>query len=124
MRLTQSVAAAALVLVAVLAASGPARAALTAEQVAQQIAEAYGVRVLKIAPTEIDGRAAFRVTVMKPGGNANDAFRVTTLAVDAETGKLIPQFRHRASGYELSGAPRYEAGPSRPDAAEKGIVWR
>lgn len=124
MRLTQSVAAAALVLVAVFAASDPAQAALTAEQVARQIAETYKVRVLKVAPLEFGGRAAFRVTVMKPGGNSNDAFRVTTIAVDAETGKLIPQFRHRASGYDLPAAPRYEAGPSRPDAAEKGIVWR
>ncbi len=126
MRLASRLAAATVVLAAALMifASPAARAEVTAEQAAEAIAKAYGVQVLKVAPITIDGRAAWRITVMNPGGNFNDAFRVATVAVDAETGKLIPQFRHRASGYELSGAPRYETGPTRPDAAETGILWR
>ena len=54
----------------------------------------------------------------------NDAFRVATIAVDAETGKLISQFRHLASGYDLSGAPRYVPRPIRLDAAKNEIIWR
>ena len=126
MRLASGIATATIVLMVAFVTfpAPPAWAEVSAEQAAAAIAKAYGVRVLKVVPTRIDGRAAYRVTVMNPGGNSNDAFRVTTIAVDAKTGKLIPQFRHRASGYGLSGAPRYEPGPSRPDAAETGIVWR
>lgn len=126
MRLASGFAAAAIALMIAITISpaSPARAAVTAEQAAAAIAKTYGVQVLKIAPAMIDGRAAYRITVMNPGGDFNDAFRVTTLAVDAETGKLISQFRHLASGYDLSGAPRYRPHPIRLDAAKSEIIWR
>ena len=79
-----------------------ALAAMTGEQVRDHVAKAFGVRVLDVRKGEVDGRAAFIVTVMNPGGNFNDAFQVNRLAVDAETGDLIPAFRHRASGYDDS----------------------
>ena len=79
---------------------------LTAESAAQGVAETYGVEVLRVREMRAeDGRRAYAVTVMAPGGDANDAFRVTTLLVDAQTGELIPQFRHTPTGHEISGAP-------------------
>ena len=79
---------------------------LTAEAAAQRVAETYGVEALRVREMRAeDGRLAYAVTVMAPGGDANDAFRVTTLLVDAETGELIPQFRHTPTGHEFSGAP-------------------
>ena len=44
-------------------------------------------------PSRYDGRAVFLVTVMNPGGDFNEAFQVTTLAVDVETGKLVSGYR-------------------------------
>lgn len=75
------------------ALGGTARAAVTEEQAAERIASDYGVEVLRVRAGEIDDRAVWLVTVMKPGGNSNDAFQVTTLAVDQETGDLVPNFR-------------------------------
>ena len=91
----------------VLLGSAPASAQrLTAEAAAQGVAETYGVEVLRVREMRAeDGRRAYAVTVMAPGGDANDAFRVTTLLVDSETGELIPQFRHTPTGHEISGAP-------------------
>jgi hypothetical protein len=94
-----------------LAVSGPAWAAASGDQVKRNIEARFPVQVLKIRETTVDGRAAFVVTVMNQGGAFNEAFQVNTLVVSAETGKLMPQFRHRASGYELPGAVRHE--PSR-----------
>ena len=74
---------------------------LTADKVSAGIAERYHVTVLRTTPTTIGDRPAFRVVVMNPGGDHNGAFEVTTLVVDAETGKLVPQFMHRAAGYDL-----------------------
>ncbi|MFQ5786124.1 MAG: hypothetical protein ACE5H8_15060 [Alphaproteobacteria bacterium] len=104
--------------------AAPVHAAMTADEVAKAIRDTFDIKVLKVTPFVEDGRAAYLVTVMNPGGNSNSAFQVGRIAVDAETGALISQFRHLPSGYVLSGAPRYGSGPGRPDAAENGIVWR
>jgi hypothetical protein len=87
------------------APAGPATAheALTAEAVAQRVAERYGVEVLDVAPSDGEGSPAYIVTVMNPGGNSNGAFRVTRLMVDRMTGELISQFHHEAAGYVLPG---------------------
>lgn len=77
----------------------------SAEEVSAIVAQAFGVEVLRIAPVDADGRPAYRVTVMNPGGDSDGAFQVTTLVVDAGTGGLIPQFRHKAAGYDLPGPP-------------------
>ena len=42
---------------------------------------------------------------MNPGGNYNEAYQVTTLMVEPESGTLISQFRHMPAGYRLSGVP-------------------
>ncbi len=84
---------------------GPA-AALSQEEAERKVAEDFGVEVLAkhTRAGEIEGRAVWFLTVMNPGGTFNDAFQVNTLAVDQETGELVPAFRHRASGYDLPGA--------------------
>lgn len=80
--------------------------ALSADAAGRQVAATYGVETLRVRETRTeDGRRAFAVTVMTPGGDVNGAFQVTTLLVDAETGQLIPQFRHGPTGHELSDAP-------------------
>ncbi len=80
--------------------------AVTQEEAERKVAEDFGVDVLTkhTRAGEIDGRDVWFLTVMNPGGTSNDAFQVNTLAVDQETGELVPAFRHRASGYDLPGA--------------------
>ncbi|MGO8917155.1 MAG: hypothetical protein ACLQJR_14715 [Stellaceae bacterium] len=102
MRTATAAAAAALLLL--LGMTG-ALAQLSPEVVSAAIAKRYGVSVLKVTPVKIDGRDAYAVVVMNPGGNDNGAFEVSTLMVDAETGALVPQFTHLPSGYALPQAP-------------------
>jgi hypothetical protein len=71
---------------------------------AEQIAKTYGVTVLKISNATQDGAQVLLVTVMNPGGNFNEAFQVTNLVVDRQTGRLISQFRHTPTGHR-HGAP-------------------
>jgi hypothetical protein len=82
-----------------------AAAQIPVDKVSADIAQRYGVSVLKVTPTEIDGHAAYAVVVMNPGGDDNGAFKVSTLLVDAASGELLPQFAHRTAGYELPPAP-------------------
>jgi len=64
------------------------------------------------------------VTVMKAGGNSNDAFQVTTLAVDQDSGNLVPAFRHGPTGYALPDAANRDTRiEQRPDATRSG-PWR
>ncbi len=112
----------AIVLAAGLAA-GAARAAVTPDDIKRQLESAYHVEVLRVEPIELAGKPAFTVRVMKKQSGGNDAFRVTTLAVDGETGQLISAFHHRASGYALSDAPAVE--PKQIIVPEQGMrTWR
>ncbi len=97
----------ALVVAAIGLGADPASAQrLTAEAAARQVAETYGVEALRVREMrQEDGSLAYAVTVMTPGGDSNNAFAVTTLLVDAQTGALIPQFRHTPTGHEFSDAP-------------------
>ncbi len=88
--------------------AAPAGAAMSADEVAAVIAEAYGVTVLRVVAIEEDGRSVFRVTIMNPGGDFDEAFQVNTLLVDADTGKLVSAVRHRASGYDASQAASFK----------------
>ena len=81
-----------------------------AEAAARQIAERYGVEVLEVQPGEIDGRMVWLLTVMQPAGSGNATFQVNNLAVDQESGALVPSFRHRTQGYDLP--------PAAPGAAQ------
>ena len=106
--------------IALLFAAGAAQAA-SPDEVKQKIEKAYGVQVLKVSPADLNGKKIYDVRVMRKDGG-NGAFGVTTLAVDAETGNLVPAFRHKASGYtmpdEISGDPRQIFVPA------TGATWK
>ncbi len=89
--------------------SARAGARLSPDELKQQIEQTYPVQVLRIRAIKADGKAAYAVTVMIRGGDFNDAFQVNTFIVDADTGALIPVFRHLASGYVLSGGGNRDA---------------
>jgi len=79
--------------------------------------------VLRVEPGEIDGKPVFLARVMKKTLGGNDAFGVATLAVDGETGRLIPAFRHQASGYTLPDSQVEE--PKEINVPENGMTtWR
>ncbi len=104
--------------------AAPALAAMSADQVAAAITEAYGVSVLKVVAAEDEGRTVYRVTIMNPGGDFDEAFQVNTLLVDADTGKLVSGFRHRASGYDANPAASFDVNRHAPDSLSWGFVWR
>ncbi len=106
-----------------LAAAGGAEAAMSKDEIKAAIEKEYGVTVLRMQETEEDGRPAYRVTMMNAGGDFNDAFQVNQIVVDAETGRPIPAFRHRASGYRGPEAQIEDTNRQRPDALRSG-VWR
>ena len=76
-----------------------------ADGLAKTLGQRFGVDVLRVEPGESDGRPIYRMVVMNLGGDFNSAFAVHTLVVDAETGALVPQFRHEPSGYQLAAQP-------------------
>lgn len=81
------------------------------QAVADEIASTYNVEVLRSSQVTLpDGSSAYELVVMNKGGNYNEAFQVTRLLADPNTGALIPAFRHGNSGYDLSGAPRFNPG--------------
>ena len=111
-------------LVAAMAAT-PAEARMTKAQVKQALEKAYPVRVLDryIESATFDGRPVYRVKVMNRGGNFNSALMITTLIVDADSGKLLSVFRHKDSGYELSDGGDRD-GDRQPADAPRGVQWR
>ncbi len=114
---------AALLALALGAAPRPA-SALTGEEAAARIEADYGVKALRVRPGTIDGTAVWLVTVMKPGGDSNDAFQVTTLAVDRVTGALVPAFRHGPSGVARPRGTSPSMIEQRPSVLRSGDVWR
>ena len=86
---------------------------------AKKLADAFGVRVLRIRSDEISGTPVYIVTVMNPAGDFNSAFKVTTLAVDKKSGTLVSQIRQTSTGQRHIGA---ESRRSSADAS--GIVIR
>ena len=68
-------------------------AAMTADQVRQQVEQESGGKVIKVEPRKFGSLDAFAVTVMNPGGNDNAAFQVYTVIVNAENGTPIPEQR-------------------------------
>jgi hypothetical protein len=123
MKLTGVLAAAAL-LSAALAFPAPAIAAMTADQVKAKIAKDFGVKVLKVRPGKVDSRKVYLVTMMNRGGDFNEAFQVNTIIVDAETGQLVPRFRHRASGHDPNEARSFAPNRQPTGALREGFTWR
>ena len=80
------------------AAPIPAAAAVSETEAVRMVEETYKVEVLRARAGQIDGRQVWLLTVMNRGGDFNTAFQVNTLAVDQETGRLVPAFRHGPSG--------------------------
>lgn len=77
----------------------------TAQKLMQQIAQRYGVQVLRADHELIGGKSVYRLVVMNPGGDFNEAYAVHTLMVEVSTGALISQFEHLPSGYKLASPP-------------------
>lgn len=110
-------------LLAGLVFSANAAAQVTDGDAKRLVEESYDVEVLRVREGEIDGRAVWLVTVMMPQGDFNSAFMVSSLAIDRQTGDLVPSFRHRASGYDLPGGLRSDKAGLRPDAG-RSRTWR
>lgn len=110
-----------LIAAVVLTFAAGAAAAASPDEVKQKIEKEYGVQVLKVTPADMDGKKVYDVRVMRKNGG-NGAFGVTSLAVDAESGKLVPVFRHKASGYELP--DQVEGDPHQVLVPSRGSTWR
>ncbi len=78
--------------------AAPAGAEMSVDAIIQKIEADYAVTVLRVKSVADGARRLFAVTIMNPGGDFNEAFQVTTIVVDAETGTLARQYRHRAAG--------------------------
>ena len=115
------IAAAALALVF---SAGAAWAAMSPDDVSKKLAQQFGVKVLRVVLGEVDGKKVFLATVMRAGGNSNAAFEVSTLAVDMETGALLPAFRHTKSGYVLSDSGATNTNRNAWSVPESGRTWR
>jgi hypothetical protein len=70
-----------------------AGAAMTADQVRQQVERDSGGKVIKIEPRKFGTLEVFAVTVMNPGGLSNAAFQVCTVIINAENGTIVPEAR-------------------------------
>ena len=118
--------AACLLAASVLLATVPGRAlaAVSEADAVENIEATYGVRALKVRSGEIDGRDVWLITVMNPGGDSNSAFQVNTLAVDKESGQLVPSFRHGTSGYVLPDARPRDDKFGRSPEAMRSRTWR
>ncbi|MGH6984923.1 MAG: PepSY domain-containing protein [Stellaceae bacterium] len=85
--------------------AAPAGGDRTAQKLTQQIAQRYGVQVLRADREVLAGKPVYRMVVMNPGGDFNEAYAVHTLVVDAASGGLVPQFEHLPAGYALAAPP-------------------
>jgi hypothetical protein len=77
------------------------------DEMRAMVGESLGVEILRVEVVEHGGEPAYAVTVMNPGGDRNDAFRVATLLFDGATGSLLGQrsAAPRADAPGLSSAP-------------------
>lgn len=100
-----------------------ASAAMSKREIQVDIEKKYDAKVLKMFIGKDMGRPVYFVRVMFKGGNYNTAFQVNTLVIDAKTGKRLSQFRHGASGQQLSGTIDNSPNKQSP-AALRGHVWR
>ena len=80
----------------------PVWAEMDGKTAAEMVKSAYNVEILKVRDGMLYGMPVWFVTVMKPGTDSNDAFQVTTLAVDRLSGNLVSSFHHGPSGAVLS----------------------
>jgi hypothetical protein len=76
-----------------------------AQRLANELSSRFDVQVLRAQREQVDGKPVYRMVVMNPGGDFNEAYAVHTLIVDAKTGALVSQFQNETSGYQLSASP-------------------
>ena len=100
-----------------------ASATMSKRTIQAKIEKEYDAKVIKMFIGNDMGRSVYFVRVMFKGGNYNTAFQVNTIVIDAKTGKRLPQFRHGASGRQLSGTIDNSPNKQSP-AALRGHVWR
>lgn len=85
--------------------AAPAGVDRTAQKLTQEIAQRYGVQVLRADREMLDDKSVYRMVVMNPGGDFNEAFAVHTLVIDPASGELVSQFQHLPAGYDLAAPP-------------------
>lgn len=104
-------------------ASNPAVAQVDREALAQRVAEEFQAEVIQVREGTLDGRAVLYVTLMHEGGNSNAAFKVDTLAFDAETGEPLRGAMPATRGSEGLSSMRTGMTEKRPDVL-RGRPWR
>jgi len=109
-------------LIAVLALLAPAALAASEAEVKAAVERAYKVKVLKMAKSA-DG-ATYRVTFMAAGGDSNLAFQVATVTVDAQSGLMLPSYRHLPSGLADTESPMMRPNRQSDSALGDRSVWR
>lgn len=88
------------------AASDYANAAsLSNEELKQRVELEFGVTVLELRDLTQNGTPIVAVKIMNPSSDNNAAFLVRVIAIDPETGKLVPQFRHGLHGASTAAPP-------------------
>lgn len=85
--------------------AAPAGVDRTAQKLTQEIVQRYGVQVLRTDREMLDDKPVYRMVVMNPGGDFNEAFAVHTLVIDPASGELVSQFQHLPAGYDLAAPP-------------------
>ena len=83
----------------------PAHAEMTKQQIMGKIERDFGVKVLNVQPARDIGENVLAVTVINPSGDFNEAFQVNTLAVDKQSGELVPVESQTRQGYRHSAPP-------------------
>jgi len=101
----------------------PAVAEVSRDEAAARLRADFQVEVLRVRPGEVHGTAVWLVTVMSPGGNSNNAFMVTTLAVDRKTGALVPSFYQGRSGAQGAARAPETKSEAHPRQMKLG-TWR
>jgi hypothetical protein len=105
------------------ALAGGAMAAPSKEEIKSRMAEAFGANVLRMEEATVAGRSAWLVTLMRHGGNDNAAFKVDTVAIDAETGEPLRGRIDEIPGSENLKSMRTQMIDKRPEVL-RGRPWR
>ncbi|RDD62881.1 PepSY domain-containing protein [Ferruginivarius sediminum] len=105
------------------ALAGGAMAAPSEEEIKSRTAEEFGAEVLRMEEAKVAGRTAWLVTLMRHGGNDNAAFKVDTVAIDAETGEPLRGRIGEIPGAENVKSMRTQMIDKRPEVL-RGRPWR
>lgn len=101
----------------------PSFAAVDQEALKQRVADEFGAEVLEVEEGTLDGQKVLYVTMMRHGGNDNAAFKVDTVAFDAETGEPLRVQMPERRGSENLPSMRTGMTEKRPDVL-RGRPWR